>query len=42
MSRNLTKLILRWRETANKLLAHDPDDRAGQGLIKCAIDLEAE
>jgi hypothetical protein len=36
------KFIEQWRETANRLVAKDPDDRAGQALIKCANDLESE
>jgi len=36
------KYIEQWRETGNGLIAKDPDDRAGQALVKCANDLEFE
>jgi hypothetical protein len=35
-----TELVKKWREVGNVLLARDPEDRAGQGLLKCANDLE--
>jgi hypothetical protein len=41
MHGNLKKVVIKWRDAGNALLAKDPDDRAGDGLIKCANDLEA-
>src|SRR6266851_5842013 len=40
MHENLEKVVRQWRDAGNALLAKDPDDR-GDGLIKCANDLEA-